>query len=116
MLTTTGPSRKTNLSLFIIFLTVFIDYFAMGVAFPIFASLYFDTKQSIFAAAVPLSERTLKFGLMAGFWSLGQFIGAPILGAISDRIGRKKVIAFAFTVNIFCYLLFAVGIYLKEYY
>ena len=116
MITNTTASKNTNLSLFIIFMTVFIDYFAMGVAFPIFAALYFDAKQSIFALTVPLSERTLKFGLMAGFWSLGQFIGAPILGAISDRVGRKKIIAFAFTVNIFCYLLFALGIYLKEYY
>lgn len=109
-------TKSTNISLFIIFLTVFIDYFALGVAFPIFTPLYFDVKHSIFDPSVLLPERTLKFGLMAGFWSLGQFFGAPILGAISDRIGRRKVIAFAFTVNIFCYLLFALGIFMKEYY
>ena len=39
-----------------------------------------------------------------------QFFGSPVLGTLSDRIGRKKVLSYALMGSIAGYLIFAIGI------
>jgi len=44
-----------------------------------------------------VSETALYYGLIAVIFSVMQFIFAPILGALSDRFGRRKVMLIALT-------------------
>ncbi len=60
------------------------------------------------------SGRIMWYGLLLGFFALGQFFGSPFLGAWSDRVGRKNVLLFTILINVFAYLLFAYGIYIKS--
>ena len=67
-------------------ITVFLDVMAMGMMLPALPKLVesFIPGDTAHAARI--------FGLFGMAWGLMQFVGAPILGALSDRHGRRPVI------------------------
>ena len=68
----------------IIFLIVLIDLMGFGIIIPL---LPFYVREP--------ELNPMKVTLLFSVYSICQFIGAPILGAISDRRGRKPVLAFS---------------------
>ncbi|MDX1568299.1 MAG: TCR/Tet family MFS transporter [Longimicrobiales bacterium] len=69
-----------------IFLVVLLDMLALGIIAPVLPMLIleFEGGESADAAAV--------YGLFASVWAAAQFLCAPLLGALSDRFGRRPVI------------------------
>jgi MFS transporter, DHA1 family, tetracycline resistance protein len=69
-----------------IFALVVVDMLAMGVVIPVLPKLVeaFEGGDTARAAEV--------YGALATVWALMQFIFMPILGALSDRHGRRPVI------------------------
>lgn len=100
--------------LLLIFITVFIDFMGLGVALPVIAPLFVGVNSTLFDHTTPLDDRTAMYGYLLGVFSIAQFLGAPLLGAYSDRLGRRKVLTFASLVNTMGFLLFAAGIYFKS--
>ncbi|MBS0603590.1 MAG: MFS transporter [Verrucomicrobia bacterium] len=91
-------------------LTVFIDSLGFGLAFPIFSALIMNPELSILAPDTTLSMRGWIFGLLISAFCIGQFFGGPILGALSDRKGRKKILLLTLLLALATYLLIGVGI------
>jgi MFS transporter, DHA1 family, tetracycline resistance protein len=67
--------------LIIIFVTVFVDLIGFGIVFPLIA--YYAENRLMTGTQI---------GIFLGAYSLMQFIFAPILGRLSDRIGRRPVL------------------------
>jgi DHA1 family tetracycline resistance protein-like MFS transporter len=78
-----GPRRAT---VTFIFVTVVLDVLALGVIIPVHPQLI---KQFMGGDTAQASQMV---GLFATVWALMQFIFAPIMGALSDRYGRRRVI------------------------
>lgn len=97
-----------------VFLTVFIDMMGGGIPIPVLPSLILAPETSILSPELTPEIRKIIFGFLTGSFFLAQFLGAPILGAISDRDGRKKVLMLSLGGTVVGYLLFALGIYLKS--
>lgn len=77
-----APSGKAHRApLFVLFLAVFVDLLGFGIVIP-FLPIYAQ-RLNVGAAGV---------GLILSAYSLMQFVCAPILGRISDRVGRRPVI------------------------
>jgi len=55
------------------------------------------------------------FGLLLTFYSASQFIGAPILGALSDSLGRKPILLISQAGTLLSWLVFVVAILLPEW-
>jgi len=72
-------NKKAQLG--IIFLTIFIDLIGFGIVIPILP-LY----------AKHFGANELTNGILVGIYSGMQFIFAPFLGRISDRVGRRPVL------------------------
>lgn len=72
---------KNNHSLLTIFLIVFIDLLGFGIILPLLP----------FIAQKYLAS-SLTIGILTATYSFFQFVFAPILGRLSDRYGRKKLL------------------------
>lgn len=69
-----------------IFITVLLDMMALGLIMPVLPKLIASFAGNDTADAARI------FGLFATSWALMQFIFAPLLGALSDRFGRRPVV------------------------
>jgi DHA1 family tetracycline resistance protein-like MFS transporter len=76
-------------SVFFVLITVFIDVLGMGLVFPILPRLV----QSLLGDAV--GGASFVYGLLLSVYAVMQFLCAPLLGALSDRFGRRPVILLA---------------------
>ncbi len=72
-----------------IMLVVLIDMLAIGIIVPVLPALVgkFTTDPS---------EQTYWYGVVTFSFALASFFGAPILGALSDRFGRRPVLLLGF--------------------
>jgi DHA1 family tetracycline resistance protein-like MFS transporter len=82
----------------IIFLIVFIDLVGFGIVIPILP-LY----------AEQYGPSPVIFGLLMASFSIMQFIAAPILGRLSDRVGRRPVLLISLLGSAFGYVLFGIA-------
>ena len=82
-----GQARKA--AMIFILITVFIDVLGIGIIIPILPELIKDFA----GGSTALAGRW--FGVLAASYALAQFIFAPVLGSLSDRVGRRPVILIA---------------------
>ncbi|MDE3045021.1 MAG: MFS transporter [Verrucomicrobiota bacterium] len=85
-------SKRQGLSLASIFLTFFIDNLSWSIVFPLFAPYFLESQVHVFSADVSLQTRTTILGFFLMAFSLGQFLGAPVIGEYADRNGRRKAL------------------------
>jgi len=69
-----------------VFLTVVLDMLALGMIIPVLPKLVVSFSGGDTARGAEI------FGLFATVWALMQFFCSPVLGALSDRFGRRPVI------------------------
>lgn len=93
--------------LFIIFLTVFIDMLGVGIIIPVIPVIFFDPDSAFFATEVSTTYRSVTYGFLIACFPFMQFFGAPILGTISDRFGRKPILTMSLLGTMIGYALFA---------
>jgi MFS transporter, DHA1 family, tetracycline resistance protein len=79
------PARR-RAALAFIFVTVMLDMLALGMIIPVLPKLVERFMGGNTAAAAEV------FGLFNTVWALMQFLCSPVLGALSDRYGRRPVI------------------------
>lgn len=93
-----------------IFLTVFMDLLGLTLIIPILAPLLIDSNE-LLGPQYEEESRNLLYGLVIAVFSLCQFIGAPLLGSLSDRVGRKKVLYVTLGGTLLAYLIVAYSIW-----
>jgi len=81
----TAPAASRAAFVFI-FVTVLLDMLALGVIVPVLPALVVA-----FRGGDTGSGATI-YGLFATVWAVMQFLCSPMLGSLSDRFGRRKVI------------------------
>ncbi len=81
-----APGRGREAAMVFIFITVFIDVLGIGIIVPILPELIKEFTGGSTARAGRW------FGVLAATYAVTQFFFAPILGSLSDRVGRRPVI------------------------
>ncbi len=83
----TNANRPIRHGAFIfVFITVVLDMVALGVTVPVLPKLITEFKGGDIPAAAAIA------GVFAAVWAAMQFVFSPLLGAASDRFGRRPVI------------------------
>jgi len=81
--TTHGPRRA---AFAFVFVTVLLDMFAIGIIIPVLPRLVEDFMGGDTARAAMI------YGIFGTAWALMQFLFMPVLGSLSDRLGRRPII------------------------
>jgi MFS transporter, DHA1 family, tetracycline resistance protein len=81
--------RHRNASVVFVLITLFIDVLGMGLVIPILPRLV----QTLLGGDVV--QASFVFGVLVSIYAFMQFFCAPLLGALSDRFGRRPVILVA---------------------
>jgi DHA1 family tetracycline resistance protein-like MFS transporter len=81
-----APVAGRQAALAFIFVTVVLDILALGIVIPVLPHLVENFMGGDTAGAAKV------YGLFGTVWALMQFISMPVVGALSDRFGRRRVI------------------------
>ena len=92
--------RKAALAF--IFITIVLDVLALGIIIPVLPKLVIDFVGDTVRA-------TEIYGIFGTAWAAMQFIFSPLLGALSDRFGRRPIILLSNFGLAFDYLLMALA-------
>lgn len=96
-----------------VFITVFIDMLGVGIIIPIFAPLIVRNEYGLMPFATSEATRNLTYGILSATFAIFQFFGAPILGGLADKYGRKKILRFSLLGTFVGYVLFALAVHYR---
>lgn len=81
-----APPRPRQAAFAFIFVTIVLDMMALGMIIPVLPKLIEDFLGGDTAGAAKV------YGVFGTVWALMQFFAMPVMGALSDRFGRRTVI------------------------
>jgi MFS transporter, DHA1 family, tetracycline resistance protein len=100
-----------------IFSTVFIDLIGFSILIPVFPLLIDPTPGAPFRVTpAGWSPQTslIMLGWLQAIYPFCIFLAAPILGQLSDRFGRRPILALSIAGTSVGYVIFAIGILTKN--
>lgn len=102
--------------LWVVFFTVFVDMLGYGILLPIIPLLLADphSPDYLLPGGVSIKQGYILLGFLTAAFPLGQFLATPILGQLSDKFGRRRLLAFSLAGTCLSYIIFAIGIITKN--
>jgi MFS transporter, DHA1 family, tetracycline resistance protein len=100
---TMQAERKRNAATVFIFVTVLIDMLTFGMIGPVLPKLIASFAGNNYAHAAEI------IGVFATAWALMQFFFSPVLGMLSDRVGRRPVILLSNAITAIDYAIMALA-------
>ncbi|MBV9923064.1 MAG: MFS transporter, partial [Pseudonocardia sp.] len=97
-----------------LFPTVAASYLGYAMMGTLFVPMLMRPGEGYLPPDATLSTRTTVIGLLLMLYPLGQFVGSPTLGALSDRFGRRPVILASTAATIACYVGIASALTLRN--
>lgn len=95
-------------------LVLFIDGLGLSIVLPLSTEMFLSSKESILPISTSLSMRNFIYGVNLVCFSIGMFFGAPILGELSDKFGRKKILFVALLGTLLGYCLSGIAVLVKS--
>lgn len=106
-----AKKRSANFTfLLTIFITVFIDLLGIGIIIPVIPAIFFEEGSQFFNGQYSEDTISIFYTLLLACYPFMQFFGAPMLGALSDKYGRKPILIIALIGTLIGYMLFAYAI------
>ncbi len=97
--------KRQKRQFWVILIIVFLGFLGISMPYLIFPALFLNPAYSILPAGMSESSHALFLGITLAAYPLGQFIGSPILGALSDDYGRKPLLSGSLLISAICNLL-----------
>lgn len=108
--------KNNKISILPIFFTVFIDLLGLGIIIPILPAILLDPFNGILDFSTSYTVRIMLYGFLTACYPIAQFFGAPILGTLADKHGRKKILLLSLLGTLLGYIIFISGIYNSNVY
>lgn len=101
--------------MFPVFTVVFFGYVGFSLAFPIFSPMFLDPCHRFLPIDTSMAMRTVLLGCALASYPVGQFLGLPLLGTLSDHYGRLGILLITLCVTFLAYLVSAIGVIMHSY-
>jgi DHA1 family tetracycline resistance protein-like MFS transporter len=102
-----GDNDNNASSMGILFLVVLIDMLGFTLVIPFLT--YFIQDLASAEGILDVGKRDLWVGVIISCYSLAQFIFTPVLGALSDRHGRRPILIFGLISNSIFFIVFGLS-------
>ena len=102
--------RNQKRQFWVILIIVFLGFIGISMPYLIFPPLFLNSEYSFLPASWGEVSRALFLGITLAAYPLGQFIGSPILGTLSDDYGRKHLLSGSLIVTAICNLFTGIAI------
>ncbi|MGZ4882749.1 MAG: MFS transporter, partial [Halobacteriota archaeon] len=98
--------------LLVILSVVFLDLVGIGILIPVVPILLAGPRSPFYLLPAGYTIQTgyILLGWLVAIYPLCQFLAAPILGQLSDRYGRRRLLGISVTGTCISYIIFAFGI------
>src|SRR3990167_5594880 len=93
-----------------LFVVIFIDTLSGTLLGPLLPILFVNSPDSILSPDISPVARYFLFGFTSSIFFIATFFACPILGDLSDRVGRKKIMMISLFGAFIGYLLSVVAI------
>ncbi|MAD20726.1 MAG: hypothetical protein CMJ52_11375 [Planctomycetaceae bacterium] len=91
---------RRNGTLSIIYLLVFLGFFGGALVSPVLSPMFLHPEEhGVLPDGTSMAKRVFLLGVAMGMMRLGEFFGSPLLGRLSDRHGRRNVLAMAMGIT-----------------
>jgi DHA1 family tetracycline resistance protein-like MFS transporter len=97
-----------------LYLVVFIGFLGYSLMITVFTPMLLRNDNGMLPAAASLTERSLLLGALLAVYPLGQFLGSPVLGSLSDRLGRRPILLASLTTTTVLYAGIATAVDIKS--
>lgn len=97
-----------------LYVVVFIGFVGYSLMITVFTPLLLGDGGGLLAADSSTATRTLVLGGLLAIYPLAQFFGAPVLGSLSDRLGRRPVLLVSLAASACFYALIALALHLHS--
>ena len=108
-------SKNNNIKKFIpLWGVIFVSFFCYASMLTMFIPLLQNKISPLNLMGFSLSQRNILSGVYLALYPLGQFFGSPIIGALSDKFGRKKMLIISLMITTICLLIIAYSVLIKS--
>jgi DHA1 family tetracycline resistance protein-like MFS transporter len=103
-------NNSSFLSLLPLFMVILLDVAGIILVLPVLTPLILQTDSNLVPASTSLFVRDFLYGLSLAIFPLFMFFSTPILGDLSDKFGRKKILLFCLLASAASYFIAGIGI------
>ncbi|MCF6767844.1 MFS transporter [Thiotrichales bacterium 19S11-10] len=104
---------STNTSEIIpLYAVIFLGFFGFALTVALYIPMLMDKSFAILPETSPTSLRVSISGFLLAMYPLGQFLGSPVIGKLSDHYGRKKVLMISLIACVLGFISIALSIQL----
>lgn len=103
-------NKISFMTLLPLFMVILLDVMGIVLVLPVLTPLILQTEGSILSPQTSLVARDTIYGLLLAIFPLFMFFSSPILGDLSDKFGRKKILLVCLIISSISYVVSAVGI------
>jgi MFS family permease len=97
-----------------LYVVVFIGFVGYSLMITVFTPLLLRGGDGLVPATSSTAARTVVLGGLLALYPLAQFFGAPVLGSLSDRFGRRPVLLASLGASAAFYALMALALHLHS--
>ncbi len=91
----------------VVLFIIFLDILGLGILIPVLPQLIYEI---FIPSGLTIEGSLVLLGWLTAAYPLLQFLSTPILGQLSDRYGRRKVLSLSLLGTALGYIIFAVGV------
>ncbi len=86
-----------------LYIVIFIGFVGYSLTITILTPMVLEGGELLLRSVPFRANPTIILGTVLAIYPIGQFFGAPVLGALSDRFGRKPILVTSLTITTLCF-------------